>query len=74
MKKEKVINSTHEEIIQWIKGLKFRRKIFGGVDEADVLKKIEELNSLYETALLNERVRYQALLEQYKGGEAEHEN
>ena len=44
--------------------------MFGGVDEDDVLKKIGELNSLYETALLNERARYDALLAQYQGGDA----
>lgn len=69
MKKEQ-IGETHEEILRWIKKLKFKRKIFGGVDEDDVLKKIGELNSLYETALLNERARYNALLEQHKGGDA----
>lgn len=58
-----------EEIIRWIKNVKFKRRIFGGIDEADVLKKLEELNSLYEKALLNERARYDALLqEQRKGG------
>lgn len=68
MKKE-ALNKTHEDIIQWIKNLKFKRKLLGGVDEADVLKKIEELNSLYEAALLSERARYDTLLEKYKGGD-----
>lgn len=65
------ISETHKDIIRWIQKLKFKKKIFGGVDEDDVLKKIGELNSLYETALLNERARYDALLAQYQGGDAE---
>lgn len=72
MQKEK-LNETHEDIVQWIKKLKFKKKIFGGVDEADVLKKIEELNGLYEKALLNERARYDALLEEKRGGDAHNE-
>lgn len=67
MKKE-ATNETQEDIVQWIKKLKFKKKLIGGVDEADVLKKIEELNSLYEKALLNERARYDALLREAKGG------
>ena len=70
MKKEP-ISETHKDIVTWIRKLKFKKKIFGGVDEDDVLKKIGELNSLYETALLNERARYDALLAQYQGGDAE---
>lgn len=65
------ISETHKDIVRWIQKLKFKKKIFGGVDEDDVLKKIGELNSLYETALLNERARYDALLAQYQGGDSE---
>ena len=72
MKKE-AKNETQEDIVQWIKKLKFKKKLIGGVDEADVLKKIEELNSLYEKALLNERARYDALLKEAKGGDAGNE-
>ena len=69
MKKEP-ISETHKEIVRWIQKLKFKKRMFGGVDEDDVLKKIGELNSLYETALLNEWARYDALLAQYQGGDA----
>lgn len=54
-------------IEDWVKHLKFRRKLFGGVDEDDVLKKMDELNSLYEKVLLQERKKYQSLLEQARG-------
>ncbi len=69
----KPINETHEEILRFIKNLKFKKKLFGGADEDDVLKKIEELNRLYETALLNERIRYNQLINQLKGGDKEDE-
>lgn len=72
MEKES-INETHEDIVRWIKNLKLKRKMFGGVDEADVLKKLDELNSLYEKALLDERARYNALLHEAKGEDAGHE-
>ena len=42
--------------------LRFKRRVFGGVDEADVWRKIEKLNGLYEEALRAERIRYDALL------------
>lgn len=40
------------EIKQWLQAVKFKKARFGGVDEADVWKKIDELNSLYEKALI----------------------
>lgn len=58
----KSINSTHAEICGWLKNMKFRRKFIGGVDEDDVVRKMAELNALYEKALLEERARYEALL------------
>lgn len=63
------INSVHQEIVDWIHKLKFKKTMFGGVKEADVLKKMEELNALYEKALLHERARYEALLNQQRGGD-----
>lgn len=41
-----------DEIKQWLQSVSFKRAKFGGVDEADVWKKIDELNSLYEKALI----------------------
>ena len=46
--------------------MRFRKQIFGGVNERDVWKKIEELNAMYNTALVAERARYDALLEQQR--------
>lgn len=61
-------NNVHEEIMQWLKALRFRKKLFGGIDEEEVLKKIEELNVLYEKALIYERARYDTLLKERGGG------
>lgn len=60
MKKTDETGSLSEEqkaIYDWLSNVRFKRKLFGGLDEADVWKKIEKLNSLYEKALLADRVR-----------------
>ncbi|MEE3419689.1 MAG: hypothetical protein VZR02_01095 [Lachnospiraceae bacterium] len=57
-------------IADWVRHVRFKKKTFGGVDEADVFKKIEELNRLYETLLLQERAKYKALLEDARAGGA----
>jgi hypothetical protein len=51
-----------EKIAAFLQTMKFRRKIFGGVDEKDAQRKIEALNELYQEALLAERARCDALL------------
>lgn len=51
------------QIAKYLKKLRFKSRLFG-VDQADVWKKIEELNTLYETALLAERARYDRMLEE----------
>ena len=54
------------QIAKYLQKLKFKPRLFG-VDQADVWKKISELNALYETALLAERARYDALMEELTG-------
>lgn len=56
------LNHEQERIRKWLKQIYFKKTTFGGVNEADVWKKIAELNSLYEAALSAERARYDALL------------
>ena len=51
-----------QRITDWISHVKFRKQVFGGVSEADVWKKIGELNDMYREALIAERARYDALL------------
>ncbi len=53
-------SKEQQEIIKWLHDIRFKKKLFGGVDEMDVWQKIEELNALYEKALLAERARWEA--------------
>ncbi len=59
------LTAEREDIAEWLKKTKFRTKIFMGVDEVDVWRKIGQLNRLYDKALLAERARYDALLRHY---------
>lgn len=59
------MNSEQQRVYDWLRTVKFKKMTFGGVDEADVWKKIGELNALYDAALCAERVRYDTLLEQF---------
>lgn len=61
------LNHEQKRIMARLKKVRFRKKLFGGVSERDVWKKIEELNSMYNLALIAERARYDALL-QARGG------
>lgn len=56
------LNSEQQAIVEWLKKVRFKKQPFGGVSEADVWKKIDELNKLYDTALMAERIRYETLL------------
>lgn len=60
----KTFNLEQEKIIDWLKKVNFRKKFFGGVDEQDVWRKIQELNEMYEAALKAERIRYDVLLQE----------
>ena len=42
------LNHEQKRIMAWLKKVRFRKKLFGGVSERDVWKKIEELNRLLE--------------------------
>ncbi|MCR4622968.1 MAG: hypothetical protein K5663_12895 [Clostridiales bacterium] len=58
-----------QRISDLLKQMKFRKRVFGGVSEVDVWKKISELNDMYHEALIAERARYDALLENAKKAE-----
>ncbi len=64
--KGKELNYMQKRIAKWLTKLRFRRQFFGGVNEGDVWNKIVELNSMYEAALMAERVRYDTMIEHYK--------
>ena len=57
------LNHQQAAIVKWLRQVRFRKTLFG-VDEADVWKKLAELNELYEAALSAERARYDALLQE----------
>ena len=64
-------SEQEKKIADWLKKATFRKQLFGGVNERDVWKKICELNDMYREALIAERARYDALLqERGKGGGA----
>jgi hypothetical protein len=64
---ESCISPEQEAIIRWLRTVKFRKNLLGGVDEAAMWKKLEELYALYEAAIRAERTRYNVLLEQQTG-------
>lgn len=55
-----------ESVAAWLKTVKFKKRLLGGVNEADVWKKIGELNALYEAALAEEHARCDAMVDYYK--------
>ena len=71
---ESCISPEQEAIIQWFRTVKFRKSLLGGVDEAAMWKKLEELYAMYEAAIRAERTRYNVLLEASGTGEPEDVN
>lgn len=61
---QQVCSTEQQRIRDWLRRVKFRKAVFGGVRESDVWKKIEELNTMYEAALAAERMRYDTLLKE----------
>lgn len=59
------INHMEIQIVKWIQSVKFRHVAFGGVDEADLWKKMSELYDLFHQAISAERARYEGLLQTY---------
>lgn len=59
------LSREQRRIVQWLKQVRFRKALFG-VSEKDVWKKLTELNDLFQQALVAERIRYDALLEQQR--------
>lgn len=52
-------------IAKWLKQVRFRRALLG-VSEKDVWKKLGELNDMYRLAIIAERARYDALIEEQR--------
>ena len=65
MSEKRSVTEQEAAIASWLRKVKFRRKIFGGVSEADVWTKINQLNEMYNQAINAERIRYDALLAEH---------
>ena len=59
-------SEEHEKIIEFLKTVKFRPKMIGGLDARSVWKKLDELNRLYDAAIRAEKIRGNTLLAEYK--------
>lgn len=55
---------TMKNIADAISAMKFRKKIFGGVDEADVWRQLENLQRLYQLVYDEQAAYYQALIDE----------
>lgn len=55
---------TMEDVAQYIKKMKFCKKLFGGVDEADVWRQMEALHREYEAVFIGQRTLYEEALKQ----------
>lgn len=62
-----------EDVAKHIEKMRFRRKLFGGVDEADVWQKIEQLHREYEAVFIAQQVRYEEMLRAMTGMEDEYD-
>lgn len=62
MSEKRSVPEQEAKIASWLRTVKFRRQVFGGVSEKDVWAKIGQLNEMYNQAILAERARYDALL------------
>lgn len=51
-----------DDVAEVFKTLKFRKKLIGGVDEMDVWKKLDLVQSAYRSAYEMQEERYKALL------------
>lgn len=53
-----------EKIEQYLENLKFKKQTLGGVSEADVLAKIQQLSDLYAEAFKNQGIKYESILDE----------
>ncbi|MCD8396280.1 MAG: hypothetical protein LUD12_03690 [Lachnospiraceae bacterium] len=65
MDEARAVNTEHQKMLDWLKTVKFRKTLVGGVREEDVWRKLEELNRLYEGALVAERAAAEARFHDY---------
>ena len=52
-----------EKVEDFLSKVRFKKQTIGGVSEADVLGKIQQLSDLYAEAFRNQEIKYKALLD-----------
>lgn len=55
---------TMQNIADALSAMKFRKKLFGGVDESDVWRQLENLQRLYQLVYDEQAAYYQALVDE----------
>lgn len=55
---------TMQDIAEALSAMKFRKKMFGGVEETDVWRQLEALQRTYQEVYDQQAAYYQALLDQ----------
>lgn len=55
---------TMQDIADALSAMKFRKKTFGGVEEADVWRQLEGLQRVYQKVYDEQAAYYQALLDE----------
>lgn len=53
-----------DDIASFIEEMSFKKKLIGGIDELDVLKKLEALQNEYRSAYEHQAAYYQALIDE----------
>lgn len=53
-----------DDVAKTLKEMRFRKKLFGGVDEADVWRQLEYLQQVYQSVYDQQAAYYQALLDE----------
>lgn len=54
---------TMNDVSDFFTHMKFKKKLFGGVSELEVIKKLEELQRLYEQVYEHQEIYYEGLLD-----------
>ncbi len=53
-----------DDIADYVRSIKFKKKLIGGVDEISVWEEIDRLNEQYRSVILAQENKYRALLEE----------
>jgi len=54
-----------DDIAEILSRMKFRKKLFGGVEEQDVWRQLDKLQKAYRSAYEAQAVRYETILAQH---------